>query len=106
MGGTSVGWRAATARPGKLPQPETYMPIRENGAPQTDSYNLREQRPDSDPDHGSEKVAERLREARKRRFRTSLEASQNLGIKNSTYAAHENGNRQLRPDIAEFYARE
>lgn len=48
---------------------------------------------------------ERLKAARKARFRTATEAAAYLGIPQATYAHHEKGTRKVRPDEAERYAK-
>ena len=54
----------------------------------------------------SKTQAERLKTLRKRcGFRTTLAASQHLGMRNSTYAAYENGYRAIRPAVAERIAK-
>lgn len=46
----------------------------------------------------------RLQEARSKFFKTASIAARALGIAGPTYLAHENGTRQIRDDIAVFYA--
>jgi hypothetical protein len=46
----------------------------------------------------------RLAEERSKFYATATEAANALGISVPTYCAHENGGRQIRPDMARFYA--
>lgn len=67
---------------------------------------LREKRPVEDPQVTRESQGRRLAEARLRKgYRTASDAARLFGIAGPTYLAHENGTRQIRPDMAGFYAR-
>lgn len=47
----------------------------------------------------------RLREARRAKFKSAAKAAAVLGLKSSTYAAHENGQNEFGPDAARFYGK-
>jgi hypothetical protein len=67
---------------------------------------LREKRPVEDPEVSRESQGRRLAEARQKKgYRTASDAARLLGIAGPTYLAHENGTRQIRPDMAGFYGR-
>ena len=56
-------------------------------------------------DEGEKKAqGRRLAEERSKFYATATEAANALGISVPTYCAHENGGRQIRPDMARFYA--
>jgi hypothetical protein len=64
------------------------------------------ERPIDDPEVSRASQGGRLLEARlKNGYRTASDAARVLQIAGPTYLAHENGTRQIRPDIASFYAR-
>lgn len=67
---------------------------------------LREgERPQTNRHASRQAQGERLRESRiKAGHRTASKAASELKIAGPTYLAHENGTRQIRPDMAEFYA--
>lgn len=51
-------------------------------------------------------MGDRLRDARiKARFESAAKAAEALGVRASTYRAHENGQNEFSPDEAEHYAR-
>jgi SOS-response transcriptional repressor LexA len=50
-------------------------------------------------------LAERLRAARARRFAEAIDAARFLGVPQATYAHHEAGTRNPKPDAVERYAR-
>jgi hypothetical protein len=65
------------------------------------------ERPTEDPEVSRTSQGKRLLEARlKNGYRTASDAARALQIAGPTYLAHENGTRQIRPDIAAFYARQ
>lgn len=56
------------------------------------------------PEADRKKQGARLAAARRRFYKTASLAARALGIAGPTYLAHENGTRQIRDDIAIFYA--
>ena len=65
----------------------------------------KDERPLQDPEVEPARQGSRLAQARKAiGLATASDAARALGIAPPTYLAHENGTRQIRPDIAEFYA--
>ena len=52
----------------------------------------------------AETAAERLKKIRAERFRTAAEAQRALGVEYATYAAHENGSREISRNFAIRYA--
>jgi hypothetical protein len=56
------------------------------------------------PDADRRAQGQRLMAARQKYFKTASMAARSLGIAGPTYLAHENGTRQIRDDIAVFYA--
>lgn len=53
---------------------------------------------------GNPQIAERLREAREKRFRSGAEAARALGMGYSTYIAKENATRSIEPEEAALFA--
>jgi hypothetical protein len=77
---------------------ETVKPVRR--------LRLPAERPSADnPEVEPRRQGQRLLEARIKKYRTASDAARQLGIAGPTYLAHENGTRQMRPDITAFYAR-
>jgi DNA-binding XRE family transcriptional regulator len=52
----------------------------------------------------TERPADRLKKIRKERFRTAAEAQRAIGVSYPTYAAHENGSREMSRKFAIRYA--
>jgi phage repressor protein C with HTH and peptisase S24 domain len=50
-------------------------------------------------------MGDRLRQARQRKYDSAQKAAEALGVRASTYRAHENGQNEFSPDEAKFYAR-
>ena len=52
-----------------------------------------------------EKMSDRLKRARKEKYRTAKEFAEKNGIVPSTYYHHEKGRNEFDPDTAEIYAK-
>lgn len=50
-------------------------------------------------------MGDRLRAARQKKFTSARQAAEAMGVKGSTYAAHENGQNDFGPEVAAAYAR-
>ena len=87
--------------------PAASPPISKLGGSQVRRLRVRDDRPvEENLDLSREGQGKRLLEARIKWHRTASDAARALGIAGPTYLAHENGTRQIRPDIAAFYARQ